>query len=234
MSAATVQLDSSRAPDAEANANANATPMLGDIASFRAALQKLDGGGEAFVGVDAASMAALDPHELLHRTEPFFDHPQDGDDPASGTPDRQAFAETVLDDEMSPGGTRAARAAWHAHARSLNPPAVSAMPAVARKRRIEFGTHLARAKAMQPVSDLLVLVRSRAPGQAVPDLRIVPPEPNPLKLTLHLAMNDEEFVVKAHTALGADRREEVQQALHVLEVSLAARLRMPARVVLLA
>lgn len=139
--------------------------------------------------------------------------------------------ENLDDGSARPRATTAALRAHAGLAASADVP--TARPVVA-KKRVGLGTHLARQSAMQPLADLLSLVRQRAAGQAVPDLRIVPPQPNPLRLTLHLAMDGNEFVVKARTALGADRRAEVQQALHVLEAALTARLRMPARVVLLA
>lgn len=145
--------------------------------------------------------------------------------------DTDAFDEVALEEREMPSARTAVarRDPW------LMPPRdIPVVQTVIPKKRVELGTHLARQSAMQPLADLLALVRQRAAGQAVTDLKIVPPEPNPLRLTLHLAMDGDEFVVKARTALGADRREEVQQALHVLEAGLAARLRMPARVVLLA
>jgi hypothetical protein len=103
---------------------------------------------------------------------------------------------------------------------------------VTASRRAMLSTHLERSRAMQPLAELLAAVRERAAGNDVSDLKIVPPEPNVLKLTLHLSMTDGEFVVKVRTALGADRRDEVNQALHVLQTSLSARLQLPARVIL--
>jgi hypothetical protein len=113
-------------------------------------------------------------------------------------------------------------------------PGPDALRPVGATRRAGLGTHLARSRAMQPLVEVLSLVRERLARRGVSELRIVPPEPNPLRLTLHLSMNGNEFVVKAKSALPADRREEVQQALHLLQTSLAARLQMPARVVLMA
>jgi hypothetical protein len=107
-------------------------------------------------------------------------------------------------------------------------------PTVTGVRRARLQTHAARNGAMQPLTDLLVGVHQRAAGRTVLDMKIVPPEPNPLRLTLRLSMDDGAFVVKVHTGLGPDHREEVKQALQVLQTSLTARLSMPARVVLLA
>lgn len=107
-------------------------------------------------------------------------------------------------------------------------------PTVTGVRRAHLQTHAARNGAMQPLADLLLGVHQRAAGRPVLDMKIVPPEPNPLRLTLRLSMDDGAFVVKVHTGLAAEHREEVKQALQVLQSSLTARLAMPARVVLLA
>lgn len=108
------------------------------------------------------------------------------------------------------------------------------MQTVSAVRRTRLQTHAARNGAMQPLADLLFRVHQRAAGRVVLDMKIVPPQPNPLRLTLRLSMDDGAFVVKVHTGLEADHRDEVKQALQVLQSSLAARLTIPARVVLLA
>jgi hypothetical protein len=194
---------------------ATAEPRPVEVAHFVAALAARTAADE---GVPAA---------------PLFDRAADEDEPMSEDRGTVNWQEAGPDDGWSPP-TRTVNAAWREHRGAVAAPAVATAQAVSPKKRVELGTHLARKNAMQPVADMLALVRERAGGQAVTDLKIVPPEPNPLRLTLHLAMNGDEFVVKVRTALGADRREEVQQALHVLETTLAVRLRMPARVVLLA
>jgi hypothetical protein len=105
---------------------------------------------------------------------------------------------------------------------------------VTRVRRAALFTHAARSRAMQPVAELLAGLHQRAAGRAVQGMTIVPPEPNPLRLTLQLSMREGEFVVQVRAGLEPGRREEVRQALHVLQAALAARLKLPARVVLLA
>lgn len=157
-----------------------------------------------------------------------------GDERGEETPGQQ---DTSAGDETSDDDS-------HAPKISSGPATLPALPErvnqprpmrpVTAVRRAVLATHQARSIAMQPLAELLAGVRARAEGRVVSDLKIVPTEPNPLRLTLLLSMKDGEFVVKASTELGADRRDEVQQALQVLEAALGARLQMPARVVLLA
>lgn len=97
-------------------------------------------------------------------------------------------------------------------------------------------SHEDRQEAMRPIVDLLEAAHRRAPSEGVSDLTLVPPSPNPLRLTLSLSMQGDDFVVKAKTGLGAEHREHVQQSLQALEHALSQRLRDPvrARVILLA
>ena len=97
-------------------------------------------------------------------------------------------------------------------------------------------THGEREQAMKPIVALLEAAQRRAPPRDAAELTIVPPAPNPLRLSLSLAMHGDDFVVKATTALGAEHREHVLQSLNALEQALSRRLREPvrARVILLA
>lgn len=106
--------------------------------------------------------------------------------------------------------------------------------AVREAGRIRLRTHAERSRAMAPLAEMLATLHQRSAGRAVQGMRIVPGDPNPLGLTLQLSMTDGAFLVKVHTTLDGSRREEVQQALHLLETALKARVGMPSRVVLLA
>jgi hypothetical protein len=143
-------------------------------------------------------------------------------------PEGSAFAAAPVSGAQAPRWVPVPLAGASAQAGPRSSRPVSAAP------RARLQTHSARSRAMQPLLELLVGVHERAGGRAVREMKIVPPKPNPLQLTLHLSMRDGEFVVAAHTGLGPEQREEVHQALHVLQTALAARLKLPARVVLLA
>lgn len=231
MTGARVEADSSRAQTAETITPAQPKPL--EVAHFRAALAAPDAGCGDRKFMQVTDTDVMTTNEAGARAEQLFDMAAHEAEPASG--DRgEGDPEEGGPDDLSPARTRAMDAVWRDATWHLPPPAVATAQAVAPKRRVELGTYLARQNAMQPVADLLALVRQRAAGKAVTGLRVVPPEPNPLKLTLNLSMDGDQFVVEVRTALGADRRAEVQQALHVLEGALAARLHTPARVVLLA
>ncbi len=93
----------------------------------------------------------------------------------------------------------------------------------ARKRRGRFGPHRERQDAMEPLAQLIMALRARQ-SESITRLNIVPPAPNPLRLTLQITGDEHSFVVKARTSLPQDRRDEVRQALNVLERMLTQRL----------
>lgn len=94
---------------------------------------------------------------------------------------------------------------------------------LARKQRTRFAPHREREDTMEPLAQLVATLHARQ-SQSVTELNIVPRAPNPLRLTLQIAGDSDNFVVKARTTLPDDRRDEVRQALHVLERMLTERL----------
>jgi hypothetical protein len=92
-----------------------------------------------------------------------------------------------------------------------------------RKHRQRMGSHQERQEAMEPLAQLIAALRARQSEQ-VTQLNIVPPSSNRLRLTLQVTGDDQSFVVKARTSLPQDRRDEVKQALNVLEQMLKQRL----------
>lgn len=92
-----------------------------------------------------------------------------------------------------------------------------------RKRRQRMGSHQERQDTMEPLAQLIAALRARQ-SERVTELNIVPPSPNRLRLTLQVSGDDGNFVVKARTSLPHDRRDDVKQALNVLERMLKQRL----------
>lgn len=92
-----------------------------------------------------------------------------------------------------------------------------------RKQRTHFAPHREREDNMEPLAQLVATLHARQ-SKSVTELNIVPRAPNPLRLTLQIAGDSDNFVVKARTTLPDDRRDEVRQALHVLERMLTERL----------
>lgn len=92
-----------------------------------------------------------------------------------------------------------------------------------RKQRSRFGPHSEREDSMEPLAQLIAALRSRQ-SKPVTELNIVPRAPNPLRLSLQITGDADNFVVKARTTLPDDRRDEVRQSLHVLERMLTERL----------
>jgi hypothetical protein len=86
-----------------------------------------------------------------------------------------------------------------------------------------MGSHQERQDTMEPLAQLIATLRARQ-SERVTELNIVPPSPNRLRLTLQVTGDDGNFVVKARTSLPHDRRDEVKQALNVLERMLKQRL----------
>ncbi len=91
------------------------------------------------------------------------------------------------------------------------------------KRRSRFGPHREREGSMEPLAQLIAALRARQ-SKPVTELNIVPRAPNPLRLSLQITGDADNFVVKARTTLPDDRRDEVRQSLHVLERMLTERL----------
>jgi hypothetical protein len=157
---------------------------------------------------------------------------------SSAKPERNPLQDHITTDAA------AATAASTAAAAVANTPAATANgqravreSGVARPRpQGRVRSHEDRQQAMRPLVDLLEAAHRRAPSQGVSDLTLVPPSPNPMRLTLSVSMQGDDFVVKATTGLGAEYREHVQQSLQALEHALSQRLRDPvrARVILLA
>lgn len=97
------------------------------------------------------------------------------------------------------------------------------------RRRPGLRTHDEREQALQSIVELLEAAQRRAPPTGLSELTIVPPSPNPLRLSLSLSMQGDDFVVKATTELGAEHRDHVLQSLNALEHALSQRLREPVR-----
>jgi hypothetical protein len=117
------------------------------------------------------------------------------------------------------------------------PPPTATQSAVKRRGRSSRSTLQQRRQEMAPLLDLIEALRSRHAGSpAVDGLKIVPPAPNPLRLSLQLWVNGSDVLVQARTSLGPESQEEVRLALLSLEHMLTLRVAPAgrARVLLLA
>jgi hypothetical protein len=76
---------------------------------------------------------------------------------------------------------------------------------------------------MEPLAQLIATLRTRQSEQVM-QLSIVPPSPNTLRLALQVDADERNFVVKARTSLPPEQRDDVKQALNVLERMLKQRL----------
>jgi hypothetical protein len=109
--------------------------------------------------------------------------------------------------------------------RDKTPPPPRSQPTsvTPRQRRQRMGPHQERRDAMEPLAQLIATLRTRQSEQVM-QLSIVPPSPNTLRLALQVDADERNFVVKARTSLPPEQRDDVKQALNVLERMLKQRL----------
>lgn len=154
-------------------------------------------------------------------------------DPMPEPPARSRGLERLLA-QRAETSEQAQRAAANARRHA---PETATRDSVKRRQRASTSTLQQRRDTMAPLLELIEALRARRSQNApVEGMKIVPPAPNPLQLSLQVWFDGADVLVKARSALGPQSQDEVRLALLSLEQMLGQRVAPAgrARVILLA